>query len=78
MPPESMELWARRFEMKEGLSGGSLWLSGSFLPRGCQDDRAAATCFPTDRTVLDGKELWVQPRMELAWQSGRFILLRRF
>ena len=30
MPPECMELWARRFEIKEGLSDGKAWdLSGS-------------------------------------------------
>ena len=48
MPPECMELRARRFEIKEGFSGSKagslaffLWLS---LPQGCLDDCAADPC----------------------------------
>ena len=63
-----MELWVRRFEIKEALSGsqsctGSLWLWR------CLDNCAAAA------RVLDGKELRVQPRVRLAWQrvAGLFL-----
>ena len=39
MPPERMELWARRFKIKDGLSGSPL-----SLPQGCLDDGAVAAC----------------------------------
>ena len=39
MPPEHMELWARRFKIKEGRQ----WLSDSLL-WGCLDGPAAADC----------------------------------
>ena len=47
MPPEPIELWARRCEIKEELSD---WqapaLSGSLLPGGCLDDRVQLPVFP--------------------------------
>ena len=68
MPPEHMELWARRFGIKEGLSGS---LSSS---PGCLGDPVTAACFQTD-SILDGKELRVLFRIGLGWlrEAGLFF-----
>ena len=85
--PEYMELWARRLKIK---GGQRLLVLSGLLPQGCLDDHAAGSrlhtgthysClgFPTDN-ILDGKELWAQPRIRLAWlaEGGRVILLWGF
>ena len=75
MPPECMELWARRFKIKRG-QRLALRIS---LPCRCLDDRAAAACV-SQRTVfwMDfgwEKKLQEQPRIRLAWHrvAGLFF-----
>ena len=59
MPPEWMELWARRFEIKEGLldsQAGSLALS--LLPQGHRVDGAAAACVSYRMLFWMGRISW--------------------
>lgn len=67
MPPERMELWAKNFEIKEGLLGSpalsqSLFLEVSWMCCSCLHFPMAG--------MLDGKELGLQLRIGLAWQRG--------
>ena len=73
MPPECMELWARRFKIKGGRTG-----SWALLHRGRLDDRAAAACI-SQRTVFWMDFGWEKkPQMQQDWaglaEGGRAIL----
>ena len=71
MPQECMELWARRFKIKEGLSGR---LAGTLLPPGFLDDLATVACISQWKVFRVGRN-WVQPRTGMAWQrvAGLFF-----
>ena len=76
MPPEHMELWARRFEIKGGFLdwwalGVSQALSCSRMPECLW---CSCPCFPMD-DILVRKELLAQSRIRLAWQrvAGLFF-----
>ena len=67
MPPEHMELWVRRFGIRERLSDGLSLALGLFFLEDAWMIMLQLPALPNG-WFLDGKELQAQPRIGLAWQ----------